>query len=213
MRILALDHFFEQDLAALRAALDPGERLDVVPYQRLHRLARRHFPTEAFQGLEAAVKLPDAAWVGYRAAARRAADWWAGAYRPNMFAVPTDAIFYLRPLIERFADLGVPTVVVQKETSISPMVMESHSAAVRRTVPFLSAAMTVCSDRNRDFWVRAGTPAERIVVTGQPRFDVYARPPSDRPPVSGPPRLLYLSYDDFASVSYTHLTLPTKRIV
>lgn len=198
MRILALDHFFDQDLAALRSALGPGEQLDVLPYQRLHRVARHHFPSAAFQGLETAVELPDADWATYRAAARDLTDWWAGAYRPNVFVVPTDAIFYLRPVIERFAAVGVPTVVVQKETSISPMVMEEHSAAVGRTVPFLSAAMTVCSDRNRAFWLLAGTPDEAIIVTGQPRFDVYAQPDSGRAPAVGPPHLLYLSYDDLA---------------
>jgi len=198
VRILALDHFFDQDLAALRSALGPGEQLDVLPYQRLHRLARRHFPAAAFEGLDNAVELPPEAWAGYRAAAARAAHWWTGAYRPNVFVVPSDAIFYVRPLIEAFARMTVPTVVVQKETSISPMVMDDHSAAVARTVPFLSVAMTVCSERNRDFWVLAGTPPDAITVTGQPRFDVYAQLRSEKGSGTKPPRLLYLSYDDRA---------------
>lgn len=201
MHFLAIDHFFEQDLAALREALRTGESLDVIPYQRLHRLARRYFPADAFDGLDAAVELPETTWMSYRTAADGMANWLAGAYRPNVAIVPTDAIFYLRPVIERLARLGVPTVVVQKETSISPMVMEDHSAAVGRTVPFLSAAMTVCSERNREFWIRAGTAADAIVVTGQPRFDVYAQPSSGRgsvAPATGPARLLYLSYDDVA---------------
>jgi len=198
LRILAFDHFFDQDLAALRSALSAGEELFVMPYQRLYRLARRHFPDRAFEGLDAALDVPAARWASYRAAVERTAEWWAGAYRPSVFVAPTDAIFYLRPMIERLAQLDVKTVVVQKETSISPMVMAQHSAAVARTVPFLSAAMTVCSTRNRDFWVRSGTPPEVIVVTGQPRFDVYARAETESSDRGATPHLLYLSYDDLA---------------
>lgn len=197
LRILAFDHFFDQDLAALRMALAPDDELAVLPYQRLRRLARRHFSPEAFHGLHAALRVPEHIWTEYRDAAGHLADWWAAAYRPSVFVVPTDAIFYLRPVIERFAGIGLPTVVVQKETTISPMVMADHSASVAETVPSIAAAMTVCSERNREFWIRAGTEPNRIVVTGQPRFDVYASRPS-RSASTSPERLLYLSYDDAA---------------
>lgn len=197
MRVLALDHFFDQDLEALRVAMAPTDELHVIPYQRLHRLARRHFPGDAFHGLDAALHVSDDVWRRYRCATADLADWWSAAYRPTLFVAPTDTIFYLRPVIERFASIDVPTVVVQKETTISPMVMDEHSESVRRTMPSIAAAMTVCSERNRLFWVRAGTPAERIVVTGQPRFDVYASPVAS-PGAGERHQLLYLSYDDAA---------------
>lgn len=196
MRALAFDHFFDQDLAALRAALEPGERLDVIGYQRLHRTARRHFDADAFTGVAAAYH-PDrrTQWQSYIPAAEAAADRLAAAYRPDVFIAPTDAIFYLRPVIDRLAALGCPTVVVQKETTISPMVMSDHAKAVAESVPFVSAAMTVCSERQRQFWVNAGTHAELITVTGQPRFDVYA---DAAPARTSRPTILYFSYDDVA---------------
>jgi hypothetical protein len=198
VRLLAFNHFYDQDLSALAAGLGDEDTLDIIPYQRLHRLARAHFPAEVFTGVETAVEDRfQAAWDSYKPTAHGFADWLAAAYEPSVFVVPSDAFFYLRPVISRLAALGVPTVVVQKETSISPAGMESHSVAVGASVPFISEAMTVCSERHKDFWVRSGADPARIHVTGQPRFDVYARArESERRP--GPPRVLYLSYDDVA---------------
>lgn len=198
MRIIALDHFFDQDLAALRRALRPGEALTAIPYRRLHRLAQRSFPAAAFSGLKAAYdpEMGDA-WRRYERDIERVAGWLSVAYEPSVFVTPSDSFFYVRPLISAFERLGVPSVVVQKETTISPMVMAEHSLAVGRFVPFMSDAMTVCSERHRNFWVRAGADPARVVVTGQPRFDVYAAA-ADSGPREGRPTLLYLSYDDIA---------------
>ena len=198
MRVLAFDHFFSQDLHALRSALEPTDTLVVEPYQRLWHLARRHFPADAFHTLEAAYEESAGdAWRRYLPAAERLARRLRQAARPEVFVVPSDVFFYLRPVIQDFARHGVPTVVVQKETTISPMVMTAHAEQVRASTPFISDHMTVCSDRQKQFWLNAGTDPAAITVTGQPRFDRYAqaRAGTRRP---GPPRLLYLSYEDIA---------------
>lgn len=196
MHVLAFDHFFGQDLAALREALSAGDRLTEIRYQRVRRPARRVLPEVAFAGLETPYDgdeftnaLPAMNEVG-----RRIADWLAGVHHPDVFVTPSDSFFYLRPVIERFRALGIPTVVVQKETTISPMTMAEHSIAVGRTTPFMSDAMTVCSERQAEFWIRAGCDPRLITVTGQPRFDVYGR---GRPPAE-PPSVLFLSYMDDA---------------
>ena len=198
LRILAFDHFYRQDLEAIRTALRADDALDVIPYQRLRRIARRAFPAEAFTGVERAFA-PDmaTAWARYEPLVDRFVDWVVAAYGPNVFVAPSDVFFYLRPAIIRLRGLGIPTVVVQKETTISPMVMELHATDVGRSTPFMSDLMTVCSDRHRDFWLRAGAPPELVRVTGQPRFDVY-RTNRATPGAHGRPRLLYLSYEDVA---------------
>lgn len=198
MRALAYNHFFEQDLDALSSALLPGETLDVVPYQRLFWLARAHFPARAFDTVEGAFAPDlDDSWSRYTPAAARFADWLLRAYQPNVFIVPSDSFFYLRPVIERFQRFGVPTVIVQKETTISPMTMTTHAEVVRRLVPPIGDVMTVCSERHREFEIRCGADPDTVIVTGQPRFDVYAQAvPSGRR--GGVPSLLYLSFDDDA---------------
>src|SRR3954470_23105005 len=115
MRVLAFDHFFDQDLDALKAGLDPSDSFDVVPYRRLHKLAQAHFPEAAFATLDAAFR-PEmqAGWEAYLPVAEEFTDWLASAYRPSVFVVPNDNFFYLRPVIATFRDRGVPTVIVQK---------------------------------------------------------------------------------------------------
>ena len=70
--MLAFDHFFDQDLRALRSALDPADTVVVEPYQRLWHLARRHFPAAAFHTLAAAYEAPASeSWGHYAPAAER----------------------------------------------------------------------------------------------------------------------------------------------
>src|SRR5688500_16333891 len=165
MRILAFDHFFQQDLDALALAMPEGWRLHVIPYQRLRRKAARAFTPEAFRGLETPfAEDHDAAWTKYRPIADRFARWLVAAYGPHVFVVPSDTFFYLRPVIDGLGRLGVPTAVVQKETTISPLTMEEHSRSVGGTAPFISRVMSVCSTRQREFWTRAGVPEHQIVV-------------------------------------------------
>lgn len=199
MRILAFNHFFEHDLAALRDRLGPDDVMDVVSYRRLHRIARRHFPESAFGALdEAFAPSLDDGWRRYRRAAVRFADWLASAHRPTVFVVPNDTFFYLRPVIGRMQDLGVKTVCVQKETTLAPLTLDVDSQVIRRYVPVMTDAMAVCSERHREFAIRCGAIPETVSVTGQPRFDVYARAREIGPPGGRPPRLLYLSFDDLA---------------
>ncbi len=51
--------------------------------------------------------------------------------------------------------------------------MEVHSQRLRRWAPPIADKMFVCSERHREFWLRAGARPESVVVTGQPRFDFY----------------------------------------
>ncbi len=191
VRVLALDHFFDQDLRALEAQ----PQLDVrrFPYQRLRGPAMRMMGAEVATGL-AAFARPELA-----PARRRYAAWLAGEVRRlylerafDVIVLPTDTLFYVRSLPQAAHALGIPVVVVQKETTISEATMESHSALMRAAAPFAADLMTVCSERHREFWLRTGADGDRVVVTGQPRFDIYASPrPARR---QHPQRVLFLTY-------------------
>lgn len=222
MRIIAFDHFYSQDLDALEDALGSRDELVRIPYRRWHRMAEKCFPREAFSGLERAF-LPDldSAWAKYRRLVAQEVKWLCRSHQPELLLLPSDSFFYVRPFITEFRSRGVSTFVMQKETTISPMVMEEHSLQVGAHVPFMSDFMTVCSERHRQFWIRAGTDPSLIAVTGQPRFDVYARPSSNRD--GSRKRLLYLSYDDSAYLptdvgvafdgSWRDLRLQTERAI
>jgi hypothetical protein len=191
LRVLALDHFFDQDLRALEA----HPLLDVrrFPYQRLRRRAMRIMGEPVARGLDAYndPKLAHArgryaAWLArevHRLYLERAFD---------VLVLPSDTFFYVRTLPAAAHGLGLPVVVVQKETTISQATMHAFSEEVAAAAPFVSDFMTVCSDRQREFWIRAGTDPDLIEVTGQPRFDVYAS--STPAPPSPRRRVLFLTY-------------------
>jgi hypothetical protein len=191
VRVLALDHFFDQDLRALEA----HPRLDVrrFPYQRLRGPAMRMMGADVATGLLAFAR-PELA-----PARRRYAAWLVGEVRRlylerafDVIVLPTDTLFYVRSLPQAAHALGIPVVVVQKETTISEATMESHSALMRASAPFAADLMTVCSERHREFWLRTGADGDLLVVTGQPRFDIYASPQPGRR--QRPQRVLFLTY-------------------
>jgi hypothetical protein len=194
MRALALDHFFGQDIAALRAALAPDEHLRTFHYSVLRGEALRVFPPSVAVGLEG-MSTPAFAAGRERYATRlqRLMDDEFAAGPFDVVVLPSDLFFYVRDLPAACERLGVPVVVVQKETTLSPATVERLAGSIARHAPFQSTAMTVCSERQRSFWLRAGAPPGRLTVTGQPRFDVYGTPLPVRP-AGRAPRVLFFSY-------------------
>jgi hypothetical protein len=115
----------------------------------------------------------------------------------DAIVMPSDTFFYVRAVPGIAHSLGVPFLVVQKETTISNHTMREHALAVGRYAPPLADRMTVCSERHKQFWLRAGADPSKISVTGQPRFDYYLHP--ERWPTSvqthrARPTVLFLSY-------------------
>lgn len=191
VRVLALDHYFDQDLRALEA----HPRLEVrrFPYRRLRAPAMRIMGSQVAHGLRAYNQ------PGIAAARNRYVAWLAREVERlylergfDVLVLPSDTFFYVRALPAAAHRLGLPVVVVQKETTVSQATMQNFSSELSAEAPFISDFMTVCSDRQREFWIRAGADESRIAVTGQPRFDVYA---STAPaPRSSPLRVLFLTY-------------------
>jgi len=190
LRVLAMDHFSDQDLRSLEA----DQRLDVrrFPYQRFRQPAIRIMGPAVARGLHAynsphieAARGRYAVWLQReveRLYLERAFD---------VILLPSDTFFYVRNLPRAAHALGVPVVVMQKETTISVHTMEEHSQEMRIEAPFVSDWMTVCSERHRQFWIRAGADGRLVEVTGQPRFDVYATHRSQQP--SHRRRVLFLT--------------------
>jgi len=204
IRALVVDHFFDQDIAQLRRHQPASSSISVVPYQRWAIPARFCFPSSAFVGLETAYASNlDRRWRIFSAIAKRQVRWLFRCYQPNILILPTDSIFYFRPYLQEFRNLGVPIFVLQKETTISPITMELHSGEIKEWVPPIFDFTSVCSDRQREFWERAGAPPELIEITGQPRFDFYSQSRSTVRE-STKPRLLYLSFDDIAYLPDDH---------
>ncbi len=198
MRFLVLEHHFAQDIDALRRAGGEDLELDVMPYDLLRSEALRVLPEEVASGLETFTKPElDGARHRYAEILREILEDRFAASPFDAVVMPSDTFFYVRSTPAAAHALGVPFLVAQKETTISEHTMREHAEEMRRFAPPLADLMTVCSERHKRFWIRAGGADERIVVTGQPRFDFYRRPsewPADVPLGDDGPSVLFLSY-------------------
>lgn len=198
MRLLILDHFFEQDIDALRAAAPADVDIRVLPYAVPRDEALRIFPEDVASGL---VAFAEPRYEPYR---RRYACWLErfleDEYRRrpfDVFVVPSDEFFYLRAAPDICHRLGVPFFVLQKETTRSTATIREHAPHVKEHAPPIGDFQTVCSARHEHYSVRTGWDPAKIRVTGQPRFDWYARPelwPTALPYGGAGPSVLFLSY-------------------
>jgi hypothetical protein len=175
LRIVVLDHFFDQDISALREAAGPSVEWRVLPYWRLRNAANRRLPERVQVDLGAYVadelargRRRYATWL-HREIGRLYSEW------PfDVFVLPSDTFYYVRDLPSICHELGIPVFVAQKETTITDWTFVQTLPDVRAYTPFTSDYMTVCSERHKRFWVEAGADPSIIEVTGQPRFDLYA---------------------------------------
>ncbi len=198
MRFLVLDHYFAQDIDALRAAAGDDVELDVMHFDLLRAEALRVLPVEVGTGLEAFTRPElERARRRYAAILREILEDRFARAAFDAVLLPSDTFFYVRAVPAVAHALGVPLLVAQKETTISAHDMREHGEELRRCAPPLADLMTVCSERHKHYWLRAGGVEGRIVVTGQPRFDYYfdrARWPSDVPFAGDGHTVLFLSY-------------------
>ena len=175
MRLLVLDHHFEQDIEALRAEGGDELGLRTIPFDLLRSESLRVFPERVGTGLEAymepGLEAERREW-SRRLDALMEEQFRIGEF--DAFISPSDVFFYVREAPAACHRLGAPFFVAQKETTISPETMEAHAERVGRYAAPAADRMTVCSERHRSFWLRAGANPETVVVTGQPRFDFYA---------------------------------------
>lgn len=199
MNVLVFDHFYEQDITELKRHAPVESSLIVIPYQRLALFARLFFQRDAFYGVGSAYHERNSrSWSRYNFVSRIECLWMASVYRPSLVIFPTDSIFYFRPFISEFQSLKIPVVVVQKETTISELTLETFSQEIKQYVPPIFDYSTLCSERQREFWRKCGADEDKMFVTGQPRFDYYSCNSTPIAEYPHKPKLLYLSFDDNA---------------
>ena len=201
MRLLCIDHFFEQDIAALRAQRG-GHECWSVGYEPFLGVARAIFPAEVATGIDAFFRPQHAAArEAYAQVAAAMLDRLYLTYRFDCVCAPSDTFFWIRAVIERCQALGIPFTVLQKEATIPPGWLDGPAREWGLISPFIADHMMVSSEHHAQFWVNAATPPEKIDVTGQPRFDIYARPERWRSladqgiAVPARPTVLFLTYD------------------
>ena len=154
-RVLALDHFFDQDLRALEG--HPRLQVRRFPYQQLRGRAVRIMGRRSLADCiptTIPVSLRHAPGTRHGSHARCERMYLERAF--DVIVLPSDTFFFVRTLPAAAHRLGVPVVVVQKETTISQATMDVFSLEIGVEAPFVSDHMTVCSERQAEFWRRPG---------------------------------------------------------
>lgn len=204
MKFLIIDHYFQHDIESLRHVAS-GHELRVWPASRLAQVARSYFPPSVFGSLLGeAYALPEytEARQQYLVAARRVLHDVYMTFPFDGIISPSDTIIYLRAWVEAAHELGLPFIVLQKETAISPYTMIEDARGIGQALPFIGDLMLVCSEHHKQFWLNTGADGNKIVVAGQPRFDFYSHPDIWQPREkigltvpAGRPTILFFSYD------------------
>ena len=203
MKILIINHNFDADIAALKEA-QSGNEFRVVSASRLSIIAGRILPAWAFCSFKPE-DFSRADYIKkyrcYKECARQVMHDIYMTFPFDVIVSPTDTIVYIRPCVEIAHELGVPFIVLMKETTVMPLFMTENAAAISRVFPFIGDLVLTCSERLKTFWLNAGTAEKNIAVTGQPRFDFYSQnkktciPKETTQVKRNLPTVLFLSYD------------------
>ena len=202
MRLLCIDHYFEQDIEAMELAAGPHHCWS-IHFERFYRPAREVFDDEVLTGIEAYFRPEhERDRQRFAAIAREEVHRLYRTYRFDAILAPSDTFFWIRAVIEACHELGIPVAVLQKEATIPPGWLEGPAQEWCSVSPFVADHMMVSSANHRQFWVNGGVDPEIVVVTGQPRFDIYAhrRRQSSWSDLGVPldpslPSVLFLTYD------------------
>lgn len=210
--VVIVDHNFVQDIEMLKVAgSESGINLISFSYLPLYKLAEGYFPTEIRDGSYMVPEM-ELCKDRYRKVLARLMQWWKPEKRISCLITPSDSFFWIRELILLMKERGIPTIVVDKEGTISPHSMEHHSRQVRSFYPFISDYIIVWSERQKLFWQKTGAAIDTIFVAGQPRSDFFFKRkfwlPVDKLPFAcGQALVLYFTFetDAYAPTPGNHI--------
>lgn len=169
--ILAIDHFFDQDLRALEQA---NRDFNIVRLSatQVNRGLRFFFSADTLQLLQPYDREP----LEHRMSWRRVCDdlfhVLEDRFHPRLVLTPSDIYPFVREMITVARERGIPTVMLDKEGSVTPSCHAAYSEKIREFVPPMCDHIFVWSERQRQYWSMAGAPEEQITVVGQPRTDL-----------------------------------------
>lgn len=112
-------------------------------------------------------------------------------YEFNLIVTPSDSFFWLREFICVAEKHGVPTIVADKEGTISPYDYLTAPNRIKEFYPPIAKYFFVWSERQKTFWVNSGVPRENITIVGSIRTDSFINLPANTKKKS----VLYFDFD------------------
>jgi len=176
IRILVINHFFDGEIEALTRQLEGRtdiSLLSLTPEPFFSR-AVAWFP-ESIERAEIPYDEPGLETVRarFRSYCERLYEEIAGRFPFQCILTPSDSFYWLREFILVCRRHGIPTIVADKEGTISPRSFAVEPQRIARLFPPIADRFFVWSDRQRRFWIRAGADAAKVAVVGSMRSDLF----------------------------------------
>jgi hypothetical protein len=94
-------------------------------------------------------------------------------YEFDCIVTPSDSFFWIREFIRVAEKHGIPTIVADKEGTISPYDYLTAPSRIREFYPPIAKYFFVWSERQKTFWVNSGVSKENITIVGSIRTDSF----------------------------------------
>jgi len=169
--ILAINHHCDQDYEAITAINRRFNIVEVVAGTLF--MGSSNYFTDEVEFIHAPYDSePESNRRAYRLESQLIYDRLRRRFPFDLIIVPNDNYFFLRELIDIAHGDGIPTVILDKEGTITPHSYHSESKRAREFTPLVADHVFVWSHRQKSFWQEKGVAADKITVVGQPRSDL-----------------------------------------
>lgn len=201
MKVLFFDHHYGLDIFAMQRAR-PQYEFRTISAEPFHDWVIPNFPEELKRSVDNEEKFPPEfrhRWFEFN---DRIFEHSYSQFPFELLIVPIDDQYYFRRFQRLCHQRGIPIVMVLKEGSIAPFVMNDPAAFSHIDgYQCESDLVTVSTERTKECFARMNVPREIIHITGQPRFDCYFHKELQRPlkdfgleEKTDKKRILYLAY-------------------
>ncbi len=94
---------------------------------------------------------------------------------PGCVVTENDTTYYERMIVLAAKRLGIPTIVLQHGSTFYGKACNGDGLACHAFIPITADRFFAYGEATCDWFRNMGAPANRVVATGSPRFDVYYR--------------------------------------
>jgi hypothetical protein len=177
LRILVINHFFDGEIEAMTRLFQsrPDVSILCVTPEPFFTRGVAWFP-ESVHCAKIAYDAPELEPVRqrFRAYCETLRLEISARFSFDCILTPSDSFYWLREFIVACREQGIPTIVADKEGTISPRSFDVEPLRIKQMFPPISDYFFVWSKRQSAFWLKAGVEHSRIFVVGSMRSDLFA---------------------------------------
>ncbi|MFP8487469.1 hypothetical protein ACKGJO_00070 [Gracilimonas sp. Q87] len=172
--VIIINHYFDQDIKAILEANKLLAKFKLVVLDpSIFQPIRIIYPSSVRKG---EIPYMHKSFDKERRWSRKFSSylfrWLKFIYDIEIIISPSDIFYWYREFVLIANKEDIVTIVIDKEGIITPLYFEDHSKKIKNRYPLISNKIIVWSDRQKQFWIKAGTKEDKIQVIGQPRSDI-----------------------------------------